>query len=93
MFTILTFGLCALVVENPGDAGAPTVTDYPAVAIGIVNRGQCKVSLVLADGKQTLGIPINGQFHRFKVQKIDQASAVLWIDDQQSFTIAREDAF
>jgi hypothetical protein len=70
MFTFLAFGLCALVIETPEDrVGARLVADeYPAVGIGIVDRDQCRVTLVLAAGKQTLGLPINRQIHRFKVE-------------------------
>jgi hypothetical protein len=95
MFTILAFGLCALVIETPEDrVGARFLVDeYPAVAIGIVDRGQCRTTLVLAAGRQTLGIPIDGQFHRFKVEKIDQASAVVWIDNERSFVVPRQDTF
>jgi hypothetical protein len=93
MFTILTFGLCALVIENAGDAAGATAMDYPAVGIGVVARNQCRVTLVLAAGKQTLAIPFNGQFHRFKVEKIDQVSALIWIDDEQSFVVPRKNGF
>jgi hypothetical protein len=95
MFTLLSFGLCALVIETPQDrVGARFVTEeYPAVGIGIVYRDQCRLTLVVAAGKQTLGLPINGQIHRFKVEKIDQASAVIWIDGEQSFVVPRQDAF
>jgi hypothetical protein len=95
MFTFLAFGLCAFVIETPEDrVGARFVADeYPAVGIGIVERGLCQLSIVLTVGKQTLGLPINRQIHRFKVEKIDQASAVVWIDNEQSFVVPRQDAF
>src|SRR5262249_15863973 len=95
MFTILTFGLCALVIETPQDrAGARLLSEeYPAVGIGIVDRRECRLTLVVATGKQTLGLPINGHVHRFKVEKIDQASEVIWIDNEQSFVVPRQNAF
>jgi hypothetical protein len=95
MFAILAFGLCALVIETPQDrVGTRFVTEeYPAVGVGVVYRNECRVRLVIASGKETLGIPINGQIHRFRVGKIDQASAVIWIDDEQSFVVPRQDAF
>ena len=95
MFTALSFGLCALVIETPHDRVAVrfVADDYPAVGIGIVYRDQCRLTTVVAAGKQTLGLPINGQIHRFKVEKIDQASAVIWIDNEQSFAVPRQDAF
>jgi hypothetical protein len=66
--------------------------DYPAVGIGIVGRGECRLTTVIAAGNQTPGIPINGQFHRFKVEKIDQTMAVVWIDNEHSFTVPRQQA-
>jgi hypothetical protein len=97
MFTFLAFGLCALVIETPEDrVGARfAVDDYPAVGIGIVDRSQCRLTLVLAAGKQTLGVPINGQFHRFKVEKIDQASGLTMSNPTSSpgemrFSLARQ---
>jgi hypothetical protein len=95
MFTILAFGLCALVIETSQDRlGARFVADeYPAVGVGVVYRNQCRLALVIAAGRQTLGLPINGQIHRFRVEKIGQASAVIWIDDEQSFAVPRQDAF
>jgi hypothetical protein len=95
MFTILSFGLCALVIETAQDrVGARLVAEeYPAVGIGIVHRDQCRLTLVVAEGRQTLGLPINGQVHRFKVEKIGQASAVVWVDGEQSFVVPRQNAF
>jgi hypothetical protein len=95
MFTILAFGLCALVIETPRDrVDARFVADeYPVVGIGTAHRDQCRLTLVVAAGRQTLGIPINGQIHRFRVETIDQASAVIWIDDEHSFVVPRRDAF
>ena len=95
MFTILAFGLCAFVIETPQDrVDARFIADeYPTVGIGIIYRDRCRVTLVVAAGKKTLGIPINGHIHRFRVEKIDQASAVVWIDDEQSFVVPRQDAF
>jgi hypothetical protein len=95
MFTVLTFGLCALVIETPQDrVGARFVAEeYPVVGIGIVYRDQCRLTLGVGAGKQTLGLPINGKIHSFKVEKIDQASAVIWIDNAQSFVVPRQDAF
>lgn len=84
-----------MVIETPHDRVAVrfVADDYPAVGIGIVYRDQCRLTTVVAAGKQTLGLPINGQIHRFKVEKIDQASAVIWIDNEQSFAVPRQDAF
>jgi hypothetical protein len=95
MFTILGFGLCAFVIETPQDrvGNRFLMDEYPAVGIGIVYRSQCRLTLVIAAGKQTPGIPINGQIHRFRVEKIDQASAVIWIDDGQSFVVPRQDTY
>jgi hypothetical protein len=95
MFTILSFGLCALVIEAAQDrVGARfAAEEYPAVGIGIVYRDQCRLALVVAAGRQTLGLPINGQIHRFKVEKIDQASALVWVDNEQSFLVPRQNAF
>jgi hypothetical protein len=86
MFAILAF---ALVIETPqGRAGSRFLSEeYPAVGIGIVNHKECRLTFVVAAGKQTLGLPINGQVRRFKVEKIDQASAIVWIDDNQSFFV------
>jgi hypothetical protein len=94
MFTVLSFGLCALVIESPQDriAARFLAEEYPAVGIGIVYRDQCRLTLVVAAGKQTLGLPINGQLHRFKVEKIDQASAVIF-DNDQSFVVPRQNSF
>jgi hypothetical protein len=41
MFTHLVFGLCAFVIETPPDRVSFrfTAVDYPAVGIGIVDRG------------------------------------------------------
>lgn len=89
MFTALTFGLCALIIE--GQTSDPITRPdiaYPAVGIGIVARNRCRVELVLAADSGTPGIPINGRYHQFKVGKVDSSSAVIWIDEQ-SFTIPR----
>jgi hypothetical protein len=91
----LAFGLCALVIETPQDRASSGFLseEYPAVGIGIVNRRECRLTFVVAAGKQTLSLPINGQVHRFKVEKIDQASAVVWIDNENSFVVPRQNAF
>jgi hypothetical protein len=93
MYTVLAFGLCALLIEAPQDRIGAVAPEYPAVGIGIVYRDQCRITTVVAAGKQTIGIPINGQIHRFKVETIDEASAVIWIDDERSFVIPRQHAF
>jgi hypothetical protein len=94
MFTILAFGLCAFVIETPDRAGSRFLSEeYPAVGFGIVNRSECRLTFVVAAGKQTLSLPINGQVRRFKVEKIDQASAVVWIDNEQSFVVPRQNSF
>jgi hypothetical protein len=95
MFTTLIGGLCAFVLETSNDARevrGPDV-DYPAVAIGIVVRDQCRISLVVGDGKSTPFLLIKGQRHAFKVAKIDQTSAILWIDENQSFAVPRANVF
>jgi hypothetical protein len=95
MFTTLIGGLCAFVLETSNDTKevrGPDI-DYPAVAIGIVVRDQCRVSLVVGDGKSTPFLLIRGQRHAFRVAKIDEISAILWIDDDQSFAVARANVF
>jgi hypothetical protein len=95
MYTILIGGLCAFVVESADDTkGARTLNfDYPAVAIGAVVRDQCRASLVLADGKSTPFLLIQGALHSFRVEKINETSAIIWIDDGQSFAIPRTNVF
>ena len=89
MFTALTFGFCALVMEGPTrDQNIRPDIQYPAVGIGIAAGNRCRVQLVLAANTATLAIPINGGYHQFKVGNVDSSSAVIWIDDQ-SFTIPR----
>jgi hypothetical protein len=82
-------------METPQDRGGAGLVapEYPAVGIGIVYRDQCRLTTVIAAGKQTLDLPINRQIHRFWVEKIDQASAIIWIDNEQSFVVPRQDAF
>jgi hypothetical protein len=78
MFTALTFGLCALIIE--GHASDPITRPdigYPAVGIGIVAGNRCRLQLVLAANSGTPGIPINGGYHQFKVGKVDSSSAVI----------------
>jgi hypothetical protein len=95
MFTVLAFGLCAFVIETPPDHTSFkfSAVEYPAIGIGIVGRGECRLTTVIAAGNQTPGLPINGQIHRFKVEKIDQTMVVVWIDNKQSFNVPREKAF
>jgi hypothetical protein len=82
------------VIEAPQDRVGTgfAAPEYPAVGIGIVYRDQCRLTTVVAAGRQTLGLPINRQTHRFRIEKIDQASAVIWIDDDQSFIVPRRNA-
>jgi hypothetical protein len=78
MFTTLIGGLCAFVLETGNDTKevrGPNI-DYPAVAIGIVVHDQCRVSLVLADGKSTPFLFIKGQSHAFRVAKINETSGL-----------------
>jgi hypothetical protein len=89
MFTALTFGLCALVLEGlEGDPIRGPAVEYPAVGVGVVVGNRCRVQLVLAADTTTPGIPMNGRPHRFRVGKVDHSSAVIWVDDQL-FTIPR----
>jgi hypothetical protein len=95
MFTLLIGGLCAFVLENANDPIEVRVpaARYPAVAIGFTGRDTCRVGLVLAEGQSTPLIPINGHLYRFRVEKIGEASAVLTVDDKQSFPIPRAHVF
>jgi hypothetical protein len=94
MFTTLIGGLCAFVLETSNDTKrASQSMDYPAVAIGIVIGDQCGVSLVLAGGKSTPFLLIRGQLHAFRVEKIGETSAILWVDDNRSFAISRTNVF
>jgi hypothetical protein len=87
-FTTLLGGICAFVLESNEHAKEvntvrgpiPAVSRYPAVAVGAVVRGECKVQLVLDDGLETPRLPIAGQAHAFRVQ-IDGTKATLWIDN------------
>jgi hypothetical protein len=90
MFTALTFGLCALMIEGlPGDPITRVDIKYPAVGIGIVAKNQCRVELFLIADTTTPGISISGgKPHRFKVEKVDHSTAVIWVD-AQSFTVPR----
>jgi hypothetical protein len=95
MFTTLIGGLCAFVVETGNDTKelrTPNI-DYPAVAIGIVVRDQCRVSLVLGDGNSTPFLMIRGELHAFRVEKIGPTSASLRVDDNQSFAVPRTNSF
>jgi hypothetical protein len=94
MFTTLIGGLCAFVIETSNDTKrASPDLDYPAVAIGIVIRDQCAVSLVLGGGKSTPFVSLKGQLHAFRTEKIGETSAILWVDDNQSFAIPRTNVF
>ncbi len=89
MFTALTFGLCALVLEGlASDPIRGPAIQYPAVGIGVVAGNRCRVELVLAADTITPGIPINGRPHRFKVGPVDHSSAVILVDEQ-TFNIPR----
>jgi hypothetical protein len=95
MFTTLIAGLCAFVLENtenPIEVRVPAGS-YPAVAIGFIGRDKCRVGLVLGEGQSTPLIPTNGHLHSFRVETIAEASAVLTIDDRQSFSILRANVF
>jgi hypothetical protein len=91
MFTALRFGLCAFVIEA-ADQGRLAISAYPAVGIGIIDRNECRVSLVLSEGTPTPGMAINRSFHSFRVEKISETAAVLWIDNTQTFSIPRGNA-
>jgi hypothetical protein len=93
MFTTLAFGLCAFIVEAADQINFPEVPSYPAVAIGIINRDRCRISLVLPEGQSTPLLAINGLLHSFRVERISQTSAVLWIDNNRSFKLDRINAF
>jgi hypothetical protein len=89
MFTALTFGLCALVLEGLGDDPIRgRAVQYPAVGIGVVAGNRCRVELVLAADTITPAIPINGRAYRFKVGPVDHTSAAIWVDGQP-FNIPR----
>jgi hypothetical protein len=88
MFTTVAFGLCAFVVEAAGQIEIG-VARYPAVAVGIVATDNCRVRLVLPEGMSTPLLMTNGFFHTFRVEKISESAAVLWIDNNRSFSIPR----
>ena len=73
MFTALTFGLCALVLEGPADDPMRGMAiQYPAVGIGTVRGNRCRIELLLAADTVTPGIPINGRAHRFRVGPVEE---------------------
>jgi hypothetical protein len=89
MFTALTFGLCALIIEGlASDPIRGPGVEYPAVGIGVVAGARCRVEFVLAANSITPSIPMNGSHHRFKVGSVDSSSATLWVD-HASFMIPR----
>jgi hypothetical protein len=83
MFTILAFGLCGMILEK--DAGIHS----QAVGIGVADNGKCQVRLVLPEGPTTPLLMVNGFPHTFRVEKIGDTSAVVWIDNSRSFFIPR----
>jgi hypothetical protein len=87
MFTALTFGLCAMVIEGLDGVMRPAI-QYPAVGIGVVTGSQCRVELVFAPNTITPGIAVNGRIHRFKIGEMDSSSAVIWINEEP-FNIPR----
>jgi hypothetical protein len=93
MFTILAFGLCALVLEksNHQIQVNTMVSDYPAVGIGIIDNDKCRVSLVLQSGLPTPWLMMNRLPHTFRVEQISETSAVLWVDND-SYIIPRTNA-
>jgi hypothetical protein len=89
MFTALAFGLCALVIEGPEDHPLRLLDlEYPVVGIGVLYRDQCRATLFLAANNHGQAIPIRGQLHQFRVEKINESSVVLWIDEK-SFLVPR----
>jgi hypothetical protein len=92
MFTVLGFGLCALVIET-ADQAKLAISTYPAVGVGIIDRNNCRVSLVLSGGSPTPFLKINRSYHSFRVEKITETAAVLWIDDARAFNVPRGNAF
>jgi hypothetical protein len=94
-FMTLLGGICAFVLEsnehakdvNATGGPIPAVEGYPAIAVGGVVRGECKVNLVLADGIRTPRLVIARQAHAFRVQ-IGETTATLWIDDM-AFAVPR----
>jgi hypothetical protein len=91
MFTTLALGLCALVLENSNHPIQvnTAVSDYPAVGIGIIDNDKCRVSLVLVSGLPTPWLMMNRRPHTFRVETINETSAVLWIDNDRSYIIPR----
>jgi hypothetical protein len=94
-FTILIGGLCAFVLEsnehakeiNATRGAIAAVVNYPAIAVGLVARDDCRVNLTLVDGITTPRLVLGKQAYSFRVQ-IGETSAALWLDDQR-FTIPR----
>jgi hypothetical protein len=87
MFTILAFGLCGIILEK--DAAIYS----QAVGIEVGDNGKCQVSLVLPEGPTTPLPMVNGFPHTFRVEKITDMSATVWIDNSRSFVIPRTNAF
>jgi hypothetical protein len=75
-FTTLLGAICAFVLEsnehakevNATRGPIPAVAGYPAIAVGGVVQGECKISLVLADGSATPRLVIARQAHAFRAQ-------------------------
>jgi hypothetical protein len=95
-FTTVMSGLCAFVVENydhaklvNANSGGPilAVASYPAIAIGVIVRDNCRVNLTLVEGIKTPRLIVGRQAYSFQV-KIDETAATLWLDDL-SFAIPR----
>jgi hypothetical protein len=95
-FTTLLGGICAFVIDsdehakevNASKGPIPAVSHYPAVTVGAVVRGECKVQLVLDDGLETPRLPIAFQAHAFRVE-VRGTTVTLWIDNDMSFTFPR----
>jgi hypothetical protein len=96
-FVILLGAICAFVLEsnehakevNATSGPIPAVEGYPAIAVGGVVQGECKINLVLADGTKTPRLVIARQAHTFRVQ-VGETTATLWIDDM-AFAVPRAD--
>ena len=94
-FATLLGGICAFVLEsnehakevNATSGPIPAVEGYPAIAVGGVVRGECKISLVLTDGTTTPRLVIARQAHAFRAQ-VGATTATLWIDDM-TFAVPR----
>jgi hypothetical protein len=88
MFTTLAFGLCALVIESAGQISNGAF-EYPAVGVGTIDGDKCRVTLFLAVDRPTPSLLMNGSYHSFRVEKISEKAAILWIDGANGFVVAR----